>query len=164
MTPSRLNPKSWKPVTQWHGNARVSHVDFLDFDPQSIGTWNYRVTHHIWLSQHHQTERTSLIQIWYKTTSSLKPNPWKLVIQEHGNANLSHWTFLNFELQRIRSWNYRVIQNLWLPHNHQTYRKSLIQIWYTTLSKMEAKHIKTSHSRAWECKPFMHGFMMFWIT
>ena len=26
---------------------------------------------------------------------------------------------------------------------------------------MESKYMKTSHSRAWECKPFTHGFMIF---
>ena len=29
---------------------------------------------------------------------------------------------------------------------------------------MEAKFMKTSHSRAWECKPFIHGFMIFQLT
>ena len=29
---------------------------------------------------------------------------------------------------------------------------------------MEAKYMKTSHSRAWECKPFIHGFMIFRLT
>ena len=35
---------------------------------------------------------------------------------------------------------------------------------YTTLSKMEAKYMKTSHSRAWECKSFIYGFLIFRIT
>ena len=26
---------------------------------------------------------------------------------------------------------------------------------------MESKYMKTSHSRAWECKPSMHEFMIF---
>ena len=30
--------------------------------------------------------------------------------------------------------------------------------------KMEAKYKKTSHSRAWECKPFTYVFMIFRIT
>ena len=29
---------------------------------------------------------------------------------------------------------------------------------------MEAKYMKTSHSRAWECKPFIHGFLIFRLT
>ena len=29
---------------------------------------------------------------------------------------------------------------------------------------MEAKFMKTSYSRAWECKPFTHGFLIFQIT
>ena len=29
---------------------------------------------------------------------------------------------------------------------------------------MEAKHMKTSHSKAWECNTFIHGFMIFRIT
>ena len=30
--------------------------------------------------------------------------------------------------------------------------------------KVEAKYMKTSHSRAWECKPFTHEFMIFKFT
>ena len=30
--------------------------------------------------------------------------------------------------------------------------------------KMEAKYMKTGHSRAWECKPFTHGFLIFQLT
>ena len=40
----------------------------------------------------------------------------------------------------------------------------LIQICYATLSKMESKYMKTSHSRAWECKPFIHVFLIFRLT
>ena len=40
-------------------------------------------------SQHPQTHRISLIQIWYKTTSRLKPNPWRLVIHWHEYARFS---------------------------------------------------------------------------
>ena len=29
---------------------------------------------------------------------------------------------------------------------------------------MEANYMKTSHSRAWECKPFIHVFLIFLIT
>ena len=29
---------------------------------------------------------------------------------------------------------------------------------------MESKHMKTRHSRAWECNPFIHGFMIFQYT
>ena len=32
--------------------ARVSHMDFLDFDPHRIGTWNYKVKNNTWLSKH----------------------------------------------------------------------------------------------------------------
>ena len=29
------------------------------------------------------------------------------------------------------------------------------------LFKLEAKFMKTNYSRAWECKPFTHGFLIF---
>ena len=29
---------------------------------------------------------------------------------------------------------------------------------------MESKYMKTSHSRAWECKPFTHGYLIFRLT
>ena len=29
---------TWKLVIQWHGNARVSHMDLFDFETQRIGT------------------------------------------------------------------------------------------------------------------------------
>ena len=29
---------------------------------------------------------------------------------------------------------------------------------------MESKHMKTSHSKSWECKPFTHGFLIFLLT
>ena len=37
---SRLKPKSWKLVIQWHGNACFSHMSFLGFDPQRIWKLN----------------------------------------------------------------------------------------------------------------------------
>ena len=45
--------------------------------------------------------------------------------------------------------------------HHKTHINFLIQICYATLSKMEAKYMKTSHSIAWECKPSIHVFMIF---
>ena len=104
-TPLRLKPKSWKLVTQWHGNARVSHMDLLDFDPHRIGKWNYRVKHHIWLSQHHKNQIKPLIQIWYEIPWRLKPKSWKLVIQCHGNARFSHMSLLDLYPNRIWKWN-----------------------------------------------------------
>ena len=76
-TPPRLKPKSWKLVIQWHGNASFSHMSFLDLDTYRIWKLNYRVIHHIWLSQKYQTHRISLIQLWYKTTSRLKTKSMK---------------------------------------------------------------------------------------
>ena len=76
-TPSRLKPKSWKLVTQWQGNASFSHMSFLDLDPHSLYKLNYILINHICLSQHPQNHRISLIQIWYKTTSRLKPKSMK---------------------------------------------------------------------------------------
>ena len=52
-------------------------MEFLDFDQQRIGKLNYRETHNICLSQQHQTHIRSIIQIWYKTTSGLKPKSMK---------------------------------------------------------------------------------------
>ena len=76
-TPPRLKPKPWKLVIQWHRNASFSHMSFLDLDPQRLWKWNYRVINHIWLSQNPQNHIISLIQIWYKTTSRLKPKSMK---------------------------------------------------------------------------------------
>ena len=45
------------------------------------------------------------------------------------------------------------MHHIFLPHHHQTHRNVLIQ--------MEAKCMKSSLSRAWECKPFTHGFLIF---
>ena len=56
------------------------------------------------------------------------------------------------------------MHHILIPHHHQTHRNVLIQICYTTLLKMEAKYMKTSHSRAWECKNFVHVFMIFQCT
>ena len=71
-TPPRLKPKSWELVIQWHGIASFSHMSCLDLYPHRLWKWNYRVIHHIWLSQHPQTCRIYLIQIWCKTTLRLK--------------------------------------------------------------------------------------------
>ena len=56
------------------------------------------------------------------------------------------------------------MHHILLPHHHQTHRNVLIQICYATLSKLEAKYMKASHSRAWVCKPFIHIFMIFRLT
>ena len=72
-SPSRLNPKSWKLVIQWYGNASFSHMSWLDLEPYILRIWNYRVIHNINISQHHPNDRIYIIQIWYKTTSRLKP-------------------------------------------------------------------------------------------
>ena len=95
-------------------------MDFLDFEPQIIGTLNYIVTHNIWISQHHQTHRTFIIQIWYKATSTLKPNPWKLVIQEYGNVSLYHMCYLYLDLNIICIQEYIYIHNK-PNHFHQIY-------------------------------------------
>ena len=49
-------------------------------------------------------------------------------------------------------------------HHHQTHINVLIEIFDATLSKMEAKYMKTSHFRACECKPFIHVFLIFRFT
>ena len=112
-------------------------MDFLDFELERIGKWNYIVTHNIWLSQHHQNHITSLIQIWYKTPSRLKLKSWKLVIQWHGNGIFSHMILLDFDPQRIWTLNYRVIHHIWLSQHHPTHIISLIQIWYKTTSRLK---------------------------
>ena len=56
------------------------------------------------------------------------------------------------------------MRHILLPHHHQTHRNFLIQICYATLSKMEAKYMKTSHFRACECKPFIHVFLISRLT
>ena len=48
--------------------------------------------------------------------------------------------------------------------NNKIHINFLIQICYATLSKMESKYMKTSHSRAWEGKPFIHVFLIFRLT
>ena len=53
------------------------------------------------------------------------------------------------------------MHHILLPHHHQTHRNVLIHLCYATHSEMESKYMKTSHSRAWECKPFTYGFMIF---
>ena len=98
-TPSRLNPKSCKVVIEWHGNAKFSYMTFLYLEQQRIWTWNYIVINHIFLSQHPQTHIIYLIQIWYKTTSRLKPNPWRLVIQGHQYAIFSYTYLRYFKLK-----------------------------------------------------------------
>ena len=71
------------------------------FNVQSIGAFtsdvilsmkklNYILINCICIYQHHPTHIISLIQIWYKTTSRLKPNPWRLVIQGHEYAIFSY--------------------------------------------------------------------------
>ena len=97
----KIEAKVMELVIQWHGNTIFSNMSLLDFDPQSIWTLNYRVINHIWLSQHHPTHIISLIQIWYKTTSRLKPNPRRLVIQGHEYASFSYLYIWNLDLQRI---------------------------------------------------------------
>ena len=78
-------------------------------------------------------QRNSFIQIWYTTLSKWKPNTWKLVIQQHGNASLSQWSLLDLEIRRIWLFNYILVHNLCISHHHKTHIKFLIQIWYTTL-------------------------------
>ena len=56
------------------------------------------------------------------------------------------------------------MRHIFLPNHHQTHINVLIQIYYATLSKMEAKYMKTSHSRAWECKHFINLFLIFRLT
>ena len=99
-------------MIQWHENTSFSHMSLLDLNIQSIWTWKYIFIHHILFPQHHQTQRITLIQIWYKTPSRLKPNSWKLVIQWHENASFSHMIFLDFEIKRIWKWNYISIHNI----------------------------------------------------
>ena len=96
-TPSRLKLKSWKLVIQWHGNARFSHMSFLDVETHRIWKLNYRLIHHIWISQHHPTHRISLIQIWYKTTSRLKPKSMKTSDTMAWDCKLLKQEFLRFK-------------------------------------------------------------------
>ena len=56
------------------------------------------------------------------------------------------------------------MSHIFFPDHHQTQIYVLMQFYYATLSKIEAKYMKTSHSRAWECKPFIHVFMIFRLT
>ena len=56
------------------------------------------------------------------------------------------------------------MNHILISHNHQTHINFLIKICYATLSKMEAKYMETSHSRARECKPFTLGFIGFRAT
>ena len=128
-TPPILKPKSWKLVIQWHGNASFSHMIFLDFDPWRLWKLYYRVIHHIWLLQNHPTNRISLIQIWYKTTSRLKPKSMKTSDTMAWDASFQHRSFLQFELNSIWEWKYKVLNNIWLPQHHKTHIKFLIQIW-----------------------------------
>ena len=110
----------WKLVIQWHENASFSHRSFLDLDLNRILVLNYRVLNNIWLPQHRETHRKVLIKISYKATSILKPNPWKLVIQEHGNASLSYMYFWYFDLKRIWTWYYKAMNHV-LNIGHQLY-------------------------------------------
>ena len=112
-------------------------MDFLDFNPQSIGKSNYRAAHNIYLSQNHQTQITPLIQIWYKTPSRLKLKSWKLVIQWHGNAIFSHMILLDFDPKRIWKLNLRVINHIFFSKNHPNNIISLIQISYKTTSRLK---------------------------
>ena len=105
-------------MIQWHENANFSHISFLDLNMNIIWEWNYGILNNILFLQHHQTHIKFLIQIWYKTTSRLKPNPWKLVIQGHGNASLSYMYFYYFDLQSIWTWDYRAIHHI-LQLGHQ---------------------------------------------
>ena len=64
----------------WECN--LSHMSLLYFDPHRLWTLNYKLIHHIWISYDNPTHIISLIQIRYKITSRLKPNPWRQVIQK----------------------------------------------------------------------------------
>ena len=87
----------WKLVMQWHENVRFSHISFLDLELNSIWELKCRVLNHIFLPKHHKTHIKFLIQIWYKTTSRLNPNPWKLDIQEHEECKPFIHVFLIFQ-------------------------------------------------------------------
>ena len=77
--------------------------------------------------------------------------------------SFTYW-FLGFDPQSIRTWNYRVIHHIFLSPHPQNHRISLIQIWYKTTSRLKPKSMKTSDTRAWVCKLFIHVFMIFWHT
>ena len=109
------------------------HRNFLDLELNRIWEWKYRVLNNIWLPQHHQTQIKFLIQIWYKTTSRLKPNPWKLVIQEHGECEPFIHVFLIFRLTE----NMEMILQI-----HKSYIKSLAS---TIISKAQAPLQQVRH-------------------
>ena len=137
-------------------------MDFLDFEPQRIWKWNYRLTHHIWISQHHQTHITPLKQILYNTPSRLKPKSSKLAIQWHGNASFSHMSLWDFKPHIMWKWNYILIHHIFLSQHHTTHRISLIQIWNKTTSRLKPKSMKTSDTMAWEWRIFTQEFLGFW--
>ena len=60
----------------------------------------------------HQTYIELLIQIWYKLFPKWKPNTWKLVIQEHGNASFSYMDLWYFDLHIIWTEEYRDIHHI----------------------------------------------------
>ena len=58
--------------------CKVFTHEFLGFRPiEDMDMKLQSNTWHIWLSQHSKTHIISLIQIWYKTTSRLKPKSMK---------------------------------------------------------------------------------------
>ena len=92
--------------------CKIFTQKFLGFRDEYNVVMKLKSINNIFIPQHNETERKFLIQIWYKTTSRLKPNPWKLVIQEHGNASLSYMYLWCFELHRIWKWDYRAIHHI----------------------------------------------------
>ena len=49
------------------------------------------------------------------------------------------------------------------PSSSNSYKIPHTNIIYNSF-KMEAKYMKTTHSRAWEFKPFTYGFLIFILT
>ena len=156
-TPSILNPKSWKLPIQWHENASFSHMSFLDFNPQRIWTSNYRLIHHICMSQHPQTHRIFLIQIRYKSTSRLKPKSIKTSDTRALVCNLSIHVFQIF-------WLIENVYIIFLPHNHKTNINFLIQIWYKATSILKTNPWKLIIQEHGKCEPFIHVFLIFQLT